>query len=34
MRAYDLIKKKRDGAELSKEELSFLITEHLSGKIP
>lgn len=34
MRAYDLIKKKRDGAELSKEELSFLITEYLSGKIP
>jgi pyrimidine-nucleoside phosphorylase len=34
MRAYDIIKKKRDGAELSKEELSFLITEYLSGKIP
>ncbi|MBI3378458.1 MAG: thymidine phosphorylase [Nitrospirae bacterium] len=34
MRAYDLIKKKRDGAELSKEELSFLITEYLSEKIP
>ncbi|MFZ3121927.1 MAG: thymidine phosphorylase [Thermodesulfovibrionales bacterium] len=34
MRAYDLIKKKRDGAELSKEELSFLITEYLSNKIP
>ncbi|MEK7267469.1 MAG: thymidine phosphorylase, partial [Nitrospirota bacterium] len=34
MRAYDLIKKKRDGAELSKEELEFLITEYLSGKIP
>jgi len=34
MRAYDIIKKKRDGAELSKEELSFLITEYLSNKIP
>ena len=34
MRAYDLIKKKRDGAELSKEEHQFLITEYLSGKIP
>ena len=34
MRAYDIIKKKRDGAELLKEELSFLITEYLSNKIP
>jgi len=34
MRAYDLIKKKRDRAELTREEFSFLITEYLSGKIP
>lgn len=34
MRAYDLIKKKRDGTGLTREELSFLITEYLSGKIP
>jgi len=34
MRAYDIIKKKRDGAELSREELSFLISAYLSNKIP
>jgi len=34
MRAYDLIKKKRNGGELSNEELSFLIAEYVSGKIP
>ncbi|MBI4683999.1 MAG: thymidine phosphorylase [Nitrospirae bacterium] len=34
MRAYDLIKKKRDRTELSKEELTFLITKYLSNEIP
>lgn len=34
MRAYDLIKKKREGEELSKKELSFLVTKYLSEEIP
>lgn len=34
MRAYDLIKKKRDGMELSREDLTFLITKYLSNEIP
>ncbi len=34
MRAYDIIKKKRDGGSLTKEELSFLIGNYLSSKIP
>ncbi|MBI4824104.1 MAG: thymidine phosphorylase [Nitrospirae bacterium] len=34
MRAYDIIKKKRDGKALTKEELSFLINGNLKGDIP
>ncbi|MDP2167872.1 MAG: thymidine phosphorylase [Thermodesulfovibrionales bacterium] len=34
MRAYDIIKKKRDGGAVSKEELSFLIDGLLKGEIP
>ncbi len=34
MRAYDIIKKKRDGLELTKEELSFLIEKYLLNDIP
>lgn len=34
MRAYDLIKKKRDGMELFRDELAFLITKYLSNEIP
>ncbi len=34
MRAYDIIRKKRDGIELSREELTFLITKYLSNEIP
>jgi len=34
MRVYDLIKKKRDGMELSTAELTFLITKYLSNEIP
>lgn len=34
MREYELIKKKRDGIELSKEELTFFITKYLSDEIP
>jgi pyrimidine-nucleoside phosphorylase len=34
MRAYDLIKKKRNGMELSKEELTLLISKYLSNEIP
>ncbi|MCX6998914.1 MAG: pyrimidine-nucleoside phosphorylase [Candidatus Sumerlaeota bacterium] len=34
MRAVDLIAKKRDGGELKKEELEFLIKGYVSGEIP
>src|SRR6056297_2766972 len=34
MRAYDLILKKREGNELSKEEIKFLIDGFTNGKIP
>ena len=33
MRAYNIIKKKRDGLELSKEELSFIVKGAVSGEI-
>lgn len=34
MRAYDIIKKKRDRHELSKEEIRFFINGYVSGEIP
>lgn len=34
MRAYDIIRKKRDGFELSEAELSFIINKYVSGNIP
>ena len=34
MRMYDLITKKRDGGELSKEEIDFMITDYVNGTIP
>ncbi|MGE5508649.1 MAG: pyrimidine-nucleoside phosphorylase, partial [Chitinophagales bacterium] len=34
MRAYDLIRKKRDGAALSAEELQFLVREYTAGTVP
>lgn len=34
MRAYDIIRKKRDGFELSDAELSFIIEQYVSGNIP
>ncbi|RRD41015.1 thymidine phosphorylase [Leptotrichia sp. OH3620_COT-345] len=34
MRVVDLIEKKRDGKELSKEEISFLLSEYLNGNMP
>ncbi len=34
MRAYDLIKKKRDGNALTPEEISFFIEGYVSGEIP
>lgn len=34
MRAVDIIQKKRDGAELSKDELNFFIQGYASGEIP
>ena len=34
MRAVDLIEKKRDKKELSKEEIKYLLNEYLEGKIP
>ena len=34
MRMYDLITKKRDGGELSKEEIDYMITEYVAGNIP
>ncbi|HDH01895.1 MAG TPA: pyrimidine-nucleoside phosphorylase, partial [Nitrospirae bacterium] len=34
MRAYDIIKKKRDGGCLNKEEFQFLIKGYLSEEVP
>lgn len=34
MRMYDLIQKKKKGDALSKEEISFMITEYVKGEIP
>ena len=34
MRMYDLIAKKRDGKELSKEEIDFMVREYTNGTIP
>src|SRR3981189_2024298 len=34
MRAVDLIRKKRDSGELSREELSFLVSGYTRGEIP
>ncbi len=34
MRMYDIIKKKRDGGELSKEEIDFFIKGYVDGTIP
>lgn len=34
MRMYDLIKKKRDGEILTKEEIDFMIAEYTTGNIP
>ncbi len=34
MRMYDIIKKKRDGGELSREEIEFFITGYVDGSIP
>ena len=34
MHVYELIKKKRDGSELSKGEIEFLINGYLNGRIP
>ncbi|HIF1614189.1 TPA: pyrimidine-nucleoside phosphorylase [Enterococcus faecium] len=34
MRMVDLIEKKRDGNELSKEEIEYIVTDYTNGKIP
>ena len=34
MRMYDIIKKKRDGGELSREEIDFFIKGYVDGSIP
>ncbi|MCF6465106.1 pyrimidine-nucleoside phosphorylase [Clostridium sp. Cult2] len=34
MRVYDIIKKKRDGEELSTEEINYIINNYTDGKIP
>lgn len=34
MRMYDIIRKKRDGGELSKEEINFFIDGYVKGEIP
>ena len=33
MNAVEIIKKKRNGGKLSKEEINFFISKHLEGKI-
>jgi pyrimidine-nucleoside phosphorylase len=34
MNAYELIKKKRDGFELLREEINFLVSGFVTGRIP
>ena len=34
MRMYDLIMKKRNGETLTKEEIQYMITEYVDGRIP
>ena len=34
MRMYDIIKKKRDGLELSTEEINYCIENYIAGNIP
>ena len=34
MRAYDIIKKKRDNKELTKEEIDYFIDKYSNGEIP
>ena len=34
MRMYDLIMKKRNGEALTKEEIQYMITEYVDGRIP
>ncbi len=34
MRMYDLILKKRNGGELSKEEIDYFILEYINGNVP
>ena len=34
MRAVDLIRKKRDSGELSRDEIAFLVTGYTRGEIP
>ncbi len=34
MRAYDIIRKKRDGGTLSREELAFVVRGYLEGRVP
>ena len=34
MRMYDIISRKRDGAELSREEISYFIKNYTKGEIP
>ena len=34
MRIYDIIKKKRDGYELTEQEIDFFITEYTNRNIP
>ena len=34
MRMYDVIAKKRDGGELSREEIAFFIHGYVKGEIP
>ena len=34
MHVYDIIRRKRDGAELSAQEIRFLVTEYTAGRLP
>ena len=34
MRMYDIIRKKRDGGELTSEEIRWFLSEYVAGRVP